>query len=274
MSFSDYDEYLDTLKQFFTAVINNDNETAIRLLAEGLSVDKSCPRYRPIHHSRATAKRLGQQHNPQPFVYPVGMTPLMIAIRNNNRVLFDHFIEKGADIYCGGYAASGGDEPEVSFIGTPVHVAAKGRPEMLRVLLDMGVPPDYRGAKGFQTPLASACYKFHPQAMPCIRMLVSHGADIIQMDKHGNTLLFMSMILGSQSNELLAFLLDGGIDIYHKNKDDKTVFDIDGPFNDNFKPQFDEGMDFLKNYRKQREENKALDGMITNTTGEEGEFNF
>lgn len=255
-------EYIELVREFFKAMDQNDNETSLRLLDEGVSLNNSCPRF---EHER--------KRNVQPYVYPVGLTPLMLAIRKNNRFMFDHLIERGADIFCGGYKADMGEEPEVRYIGSPLHFAVAGKPDMVTTLLDLGVPPDYRGRNDYITPLADACAQFRSSSMPCIKILVDRGADIKQLSKNGDSLLHYAMELGTQNKELLEYLIKSGLDIYQKNKKGRSVFDLEGPFNPNFQPQFDESMKFLKEYRKNLEENTSLDNLI-NTDEDGGDFLF
>jgi ankyrin repeat protein len=98
----------------------------------------------------------------------------------------------------------------------------------LQQLLELGVPPDERDAKG-RTLLARVCSKGYASlrpmpAFPVARILVESGADVNAVDRHGQTPLMNSA--GSGAADIAALLLSSGAEVDAATTDGQTALMI------------------------------------------------
>ncbi len=98
--------------------------------------------------------------------------------------------------------------------------------------------------KNKETPLHIVARK-RGSFCPCLNVLINHGADVNAQDINGNTPL-MSLLTHPQVKlrmSVVEGLCDAGTDVFIKNKDGQTAYDI---AKDNLSFQSEEILDFLQ----------------------------
>jgi len=137
-----------------------------------------------------------------------GDTPLNLAVANNNYDLADFLLKNGADVNIGDYNG-----------WTPLHSAWSDT--IAKLLVSYGAQLDAKTNFG-RTPLFKAVSVdiFRDIAL----YLISQGADINAVDKHGNTLLHVA--IWNRDMELPKLIIAKGLNINIKNKFNETPLHI------------------------------------------------
>jgi serine/threonine-protein phosphatase 6 regulatory ankyrin repeat subunit B len=170
---------------------------------------------------------------------PDGMTPLYLAVTNQNIEIIKLLIDNGADV----------NMAEKSFGSTPLGVAARdGHVEIVRLLLEKKPEVDKANPYGV-TPLYNAVYKDHTEVarmlleaganpntaetttgctplrgcaekgnIKMIELLLENGADINKLDSDGVSPLCIAALKGQ--TETVKLLLENGSDIEAAEKKD------------------------------------------------------
>ncbi|PGH07409.1 hypothetical protein AJ80_07994 [Polytolypa hystricis UAMH7299] len=101
----------------------------------------------------------------------------------------------------------------------PLHGAAVGgHEEIVRLLLDHGIPVDHTGERQY-TALHWAAAKNH---LAAARLLLDRGASVHSRERRRLTPLHMAALSRAESPELAELLLDRGADIKARDEDSKT----------------------------------------------------
>lgn len=127
-----------------------------------------------------------------------GFTVFHKSMESGNKVLVQMLIELGADIN----SEITGPDPEG---WTPLHLAAfDNHPEIIELLVNRGGQIDHYGNETHpMTPLRVAVTRDHPE---CVAKLLLLGADPLETNPHGFTLLHEAANIGSceMTKQLLA----------------------------------------------------------------------
>jgi ankyrin repeat protein len=105
-------------------------------------------------------------------------------------------------------------------------VATTGNTDILRILLETGIPIDQRN-NALETPLIVATSHNKPEI---VRMLLENGADVNAKRENGSTALLFACVLGKE--ELVQLLIERGADvnITNNNLDTPLMVATDGGF--------------------------------------------
>jgi len=125
--------------------------------------------------------------------------PIMLAAIKGNIDIMKSLIKAGADIQMANKTNS----------TAVTYAAVNGQTESLKILLEAGALPDPKNTDGGATPLILITYS--PLGnIPCIKLLLKHGADIHAVDNKGRTALVHAATIGKK--EVMEVLLDAGAD--------------------------------------------------------------
>lgn len=123
--------------------------------------------------------------------------PVMLAAIKGHIDILKCLIKAGADIQIANKTNS----------TAVTYAAVNGQTEALKILLDTGALPDPKNTDGGATPLILITYS--PLGnIPCIKLLLKHGADVHAVDNKGRTALVHAATIGKK--EVMEVLLDAG----------------------------------------------------------------
>jgi len=192
------------------------------------------------------------------------LTPLEVACRLSTAEVVSYLLEKGADVNSRGgkrrdnigvtalYSAC--DRGAVAIVDTllaqegvevesdnvvwgskdtdtekPLHIAARGRKEIVQKLLEKGASVDTRDSKG-RTPIHFSwawrnSFLSRDEIKDVMNIFFENGLDVNAIDQEGNTILhtylkFMSM--SGRRLSVLKFLIEKGADIHARNNKGET----------------------------------------------------
>lgn len=148
-----------------------------------------------------------------PDVFKFPSCPLHNAVTAGDIATIERLVSEGADI----------DETNRIMVVTPLAIAAmSSTPEVIRKLVELGADVGKRGSAAESgTPLAMAV---NASRVDNLQTLVELGADINEVDRAGNSLLFVA--LPHANKAMIEVLLQLGIDREAKDARGRTALQV------------------------------------------------
>ncbi|KAJ6230664.1 ankyrin repeat-containing protein [Anaeramoeba flamelloides] len=143
-----------------------------------------------------------------------GYSPLLLTVLNQPRYkIIKLLVEKGANIHQ--------LDPEGN---NCLHICCKkNNLEIIKYFLDQGLDPNSKNAN-FSTPLQTSIISNNDLSI--IKSLLKAGGDLNSVDKFSHNSLELSILSRVKSEIILYLLQIEGINLYVKNKNDRSVLDL------------------------------------------------
>ncbi|KAJ6228785.1 ankyrin repeat-containing protein [Anaeramoeba flamelloides] len=143
-----------------------------------------------------------------------GYSPLLLAVLNQPRLeIIKLFVENGANIH------------QMDTRGnTCLHLSCqKNNLEMINFFLDKGLDPNLKNSNS-STPLQISILT--NKDLSVIKLLLKYGGDLNIVDKFSHNCLELS-ILSRVDSEIILYILNcDGVNLYFKNKNDRSILDL------------------------------------------------
>ncbi len=177
-----------------------------------------------------------------------GETPFLCACGEGKRSILEYLIQKGANIHAfaeDGFsplhrAVSSQSEASVELLlqrGAEVNSSSKSgiTPLMMGVsrgnlyiveqLLNAGAHANAKDCEGWTPNCMALTNQYGSSRIDMIRLLVAHGADLLNVDEHKRTLLHLFVMNNWQDETLLRKMLDAGVNPNAQDDEGLTALD-------------------------------------------------